>query len=141
MFKIIDQGVLSHDPNTGAFIPTIIPLADGTFIAAQQVGAALASRDHRIEILRSENGREWRRQGALDLDGGTDEWSYHSAQIWEMPDRRLMLRTSRFWHCNNPRQFEKRQAGDDDDQRPRKARQADPGKLTRQEQHAHRHQD
>ena len=46
MFSMLDEGALSHNPATGAFIPTVTPLNDGTFIAAQQVGAELGSRDH-----------------------------------------------------------------------------------------------
>lgn len=60
MFNIIDQGLLSHDPATSAFIPTVTPLVDGTFIAVQQVGTGLASWDQRIEVLRSEIGRRLR---------------------------------------------------------------------------------
>ena len=40
MFSILDEGMLSHNPGTGAFIPSVTPLNDGTFIAAQQVGSS-----------------------------------------------------------------------------------------------------
>ena len=112
MFNIIDQGLLSHDPDASAFIPTVTPLSDGTFVAVQQVGTGLASQDHHIEILRSTNGRDWRSQGPVGYGDDSEEWSYMSPQIWEAPDRRLMLRVSRFWHRNNPRQFVKREVGD-----------------------------
>ena len=111
MFSILDEGVLSHNPGTRAFIPSVTPLNDGTFIAAQQVGSELGSRDHHIEILRSENGRDWTNQGRLDMRDGERPWSYHSAQVYEVPDGRLLLRASRFWHRDDPRQFEKPDPG------------------------------
>jgi len=106
-FSIIDQGVLSHDPGCGAFIPTITPLRDGTFIAAQQTGADLDSCDHRIEILRSENGRQWRNEGPVDMHDSDQPWAYHSGQIFQAGDNRLMLRASRFWHRDVPPRNEK----------------------------------
>jgi len=65
MFRILDQGVLSRHRGRGAFIPTITPLSDGTFIAAQDVGSDLTARDHVVELLRSEDGRSWQSDGFL----------------------------------------------------------------------------
>ena len=111
MFSMLDEGALSHNPATGAFIPTVTPLNDGTFIAAQQVGAHLGSRDHRIEILRSNNGRDWTSGGMVDTRDEARSWSYHSVQVYQVADSRLLLRASRFWHHDNPRQFEKPEPG------------------------------
>jgi hypothetical protein len=111
MFKIIDSGVLSRDPATGKFIPSITPLSDGSFIAAQQAGEALGSRDHQIEILRSDNGRDWQAPEVIDWDDDPGKWSYHSAQVCEIGDR-LMLRASRFWHRDAQGQHEPRKIGE-----------------------------
>ena len=101
------RGWLSHNPKAGAFIPTVTPLNDGTFIAAQQVGPELGSRDHHIEILCSENGRDWTNEGSVDMRDDARPWSYHSAQVYQVSDQRLLLRASRFWNRDDPRQFEK----------------------------------
>ena len=111
MFEIIDDGALSHHPETGAFIPTITPLRDGTFIAAQQVGAALGSSDHHVEILRSGNGRDWTNEGRVDMRDDARPWSYHSAQITQVSDLKLLLRATRYWHRDDSGQFEKPEAG------------------------------
>lgn len=94
MFSILGEGVLSHNPKTGAFIPTVTPLNDGTFIAAQQVGPELGSRDHHIEILRSENGRDWTNEGSVDLCDDARSWSYYSAQVYQVSDERWLLRAA-----------------------------------------------
>ena len=112
MFSILDEGVLSHNPQTGAFVPSVTPLRDGTFLGAQQVGSELASRDHHVEILRSEKGQDWTNEGEVDMgDGEGEPWAYHSAQIYEVSDGRLLLRASRYWHRDNPRQLEKPEPG------------------------------
>lgn len=111
MFTNLEDGILSHNPEIGAFIPTVTPLKDGTLIAAQQVGTELGSRDHHIEVLRSENGRDWTSEGEVGMGDEERPWSYHSAQVYEVADGRLLLRASRFWHRDDPRQFEKPAAG------------------------------
>ena len=74
MFKIVDQGVLSHQPGRGAFIPHITPLSDGSFIAAQHVATALIARDRHIEVLHSNNGKDWTSGGELKLASKEISW-------------------------------------------------------------------
>ena len=41
MLKIIDNGVISHQSERGAYMPVITPLTDGSFIACQHVGTGV----------------------------------------------------------------------------------------------------
>ena len=66
MLRITDQGILSRDTDHGAFMPKITPLADGTILACQHVGASLGASDNRIEILRStDECRTWTNEGVV----------------------------------------------------------------------------
>ena len=56
MLKIIDNGVISHQKERGAYMPVITPLADGSLIACQHVGQGLGTPDNHIEVLRSGDG-------------------------------------------------------------------------------------
>ena len=59
--KLIDQGIISHEPGRGAYMPGILVLPDGTFLGWQHVGSGLAAVDSRIELLRStDSGSTWR---------------------------------------------------------------------------------
>ena len=49
MLKIIDNGIISHQKERGAYMPVITPLTDGSFIACQHVGEGLGTPDNHIE--------------------------------------------------------------------------------------------
>ncbi|MEO8496249.1 MAG: sialidase family protein [Planctomycetota bacterium] len=92
--RIVDQGILSHDPTRGAYMPSITALDDGTWIACQHVGSKLGSADNRIEVLRSSDGRQWHQQGCMhELD---DRWAYRGPDIEQLPDGRLVMTATRF---------------------------------------------
>ena len=96
MLEIVDRGILSRVPGRGAFHPWITPLSDGTFIASQSVGKALASGDKYIEVLRSADGKEWVNEGSLHGGGvPTDGYAYGGPQISEVPDGRLVMTAGR----------------------------------------------
>lgn len=97
MLRIIDKGILSHVAGRGAFHPWITPLSDGTFIATQSVGTELASTDKLIEVLRSDDGKNWVSQGSIHPGGGppTDGYGYGGPQISELPDGRLVMTAGR----------------------------------------------
>ena len=66
MLKIIEAGIISREPGRGAYMPVITPLPDGTLISCQHVGAALASEDNHIEVLRSsDGGGTWVNEGSI----------------------------------------------------------------------------
>lgn len=96
MIHVVDQGILPHRRGRGAFIPFITPLSDGSFIAAQQVGPELGSRDHVIELLRSRDGREWDSDGFLEVDENDASVGYQSIQVYEISPSLRMMRASRF---------------------------------------------
>ena len=97
MLKIVDQGILSHRSDRGAYMPAITPLPDGSFIACQHVGSSLGSADNQIEILRSADGRTWAVQGDVHGDGYPDDgWAYRGPQIQLLPDGRLVMTATRF---------------------------------------------
>lgn len=78
-------------------MPAITPISDGSFIASLHVGLGLSSLDNRIEILRSENGRDWFNEGSIR--GGPpaeDGWSYWRPKISEVPDGRMVMISTRF---------------------------------------------
>ncbi len=97
MMEIIDQGILSRVPGRGAYHPWITPLSDGTFIASQSVGPDLASSDKLIEVLRSDDGRNWVSQGSPHPGGGppADGYGYGGPQVSEVPDGRLVMTAGR----------------------------------------------
>jgi len=109
MLRILDRGVISHDPARGAYMPVITPLPDGSFIASQHVGTSLGSGDNHIEVLRSRDGRAWANQGSIHPAGAgqrgqpADGWAYRGPKISAVPDGRLVMAATRF------------EAGDDDD--------------------------
>jgi hypothetical protein len=97
MLRIVDQGVISHQPGRGAYMPWITPLPDGTFIACQHIGAALGSADNHIEVLRSADGRTWTSQGSIHGGGPpADGWTYRGPQISPVPDGRLVMSATRY---------------------------------------------
>jgi hypothetical protein len=97
MLAIADQGILSHNSSRGAYMPTITPLPDGSFIACQHVGSSLGAPDNYIEILRSADGRAWSEQGSIHpATPPTDGWAYRGPQISTAPDDRLVMTSTRF---------------------------------------------
>ena len=102
MLTIIDEGIISHRPEQGAYMPVITPLPDGGLIATQHAGTSLGDRDCYLEVLRSEDGRTWRNEGSIHGDGVPgDGWSYRGPCIRTVSDGRLVMKATRF------------QAGDD----------------------------
>jgi len=92
--RIVDQGMLSHDASRGAYMPSITPLADATWIACQHVGRELGSADNRLEVLRSIDGREWQSQSCMHaVDDG---WAYRGPDIEQLSDGRLVMTATRF---------------------------------------------
>ena len=98
MLKIIDQGLISHQPGRGAYMPVITPLPDGSFIATQHVGASLGTADNHIEVLRStDQGRTWTNEGSIHGQGAPDDgFSYRGPKISALPDGRLVMTATRF---------------------------------------------
>ena len=98
MLRIIDRGIISSEPGRGAFMPVITPLADGTFIACQDVGQGLGTEDHYIEVLRSQDGgRTWSNEGGIHGGGPPDDgWSYRGPVIYTVPDGGLVMTVTRF---------------------------------------------
>jgi hypothetical protein len=75
-------------------MPWITPLADGSFIATQHVGAELGSDDNHIVVLRSTDGRCFVEQGRIGpVDDG---FAYRAPQISVVDDHRLVLVCTRF---------------------------------------------
>ncbi|MFC1526322.1 sialidase family protein [Candidatus Latescibacterota bacterium] len=97
MLTIADQGILSHNPDQGAYMPAITPLPDGSCIACQHVGQSLGSADNHIEVLRSTDGRSWVNEGSIHR-GGTpaDGYAYRGPKISIVPDGRLVMTSTRF---------------------------------------------
>jgi len=97
MFEIVDEGILSRRSGRGAYMPSITPLPDGTFIACQHVGLSLGAPDNHIEVLRSADGRTWENQGSIHDHGPpADGWAYRGPQISVVPDGRLVMTATRF---------------------------------------------
>ena len=70
MLTIIDNGIISHQSERGAYMPVITPLADGSFIACQHAGQGLGTPDNHIEVLRSADGdMTWVDEGSIHPDG------------------------------------------------------------------------
>ena len=97
MLTIIDQGIISHRPDIGAYMPVITPLPNGTFIASQHVGQELGSPDNHIEVLRSQDGREWENRGSIHTpEHDLDNWSYRAPKISTVPGGGMVMTSSRF---------------------------------------------
>ena len=96
--KIIDSGTISRRPGIGAYMPTIAPLADGTWVAAQHVGQSLASSDNHIEFLISrDEGATWGNRGSIHGGEGPDErYTYRAPKIVAIPDGRLLISADRY---------------------------------------------
>ena len=94
MLRIVDQGTLSHTSGRGAYMPWITPLADGSWIATQHVGAELGSDDNHIVLLRSADGRDFSQLGRV---GPTDDgFAYRVPQISIVDGNRFVLACTRF---------------------------------------------
>ncbi len=95
MLAIVDQGILSKQPDRGAYMPTITPLPDGTYIACQHVGQGLATPDNHIEILRStDQCQTWTREHTIGAP--EDGWAYRAPRINVAHNGHLTLVASRF---------------------------------------------
>lgn len=79
-------------------MPTIAPLPDGTWVAAQHVGESLGSSDNRIEFLVSgDEGVTWDNRGSIHGGEGPDErYTYRAAKIVAIPDGRLLISADRY---------------------------------------------
>ncbi|MFH1567545.1 MAG: hypothetical protein ABIL09_06035, partial [Gemmatimonadota bacterium] len=103
MLRIADQGVISHQPGRGAYMPVVTPLPDGTCIACQHVGAGLGADDNHIEVLRSADGRTWQNEGSIHRSRETgqrglpgDGYAYRGPRLDAVPDGRLVMSATRF---------------------------------------------
>jgi len=96
--KIIDEGVISHEPGRGAYMPVITLLPDGTFLACQHVGSKLGSPDNHIEVLRStDECKTWINEGSIHGSRPEDEgWAYRCPGVSVVPGGRLVMRAGRF---------------------------------------------
>ncbi len=94
MLRIAEAGIIDHAAERGAYMPWVLPLADGSFIASQHVGTALGANDCRIEILRSADGRNWHNEGPIHAADA--HFSYRAPQINALPDGRLLMTATRF---------------------------------------------
>lgn len=99
MLRIVDQGILSHDPSHGAYMPSITRLSDGSYVGCEHVGEKLASPDNRIRVLNSSDGREWKLLAAPQGESG---WAYRGPDIEELPDGRLLMTATRFLNTDSP---------------------------------------
>ena len=98
MLHIVDEGIISHNPDRGAYMPVVTPLPDGNFIACQHVGESLGSADNYIEVLRStDGGKSWDNEGSIHGGGLPDDgYSYRGPKIGTVPDGRLVMTATRF---------------------------------------------
>ncbi len=97
MLRIIDQGILSHSEDRGAYMPSITQLNDGSLIASQHVGSGLGSPDNHIEVLHtSGGGKTWQNQGNIHGGIPDDGWAYRGPDINEVPGGRLVMTSTRF---------------------------------------------
>ena len=96
--NIIDRGVISQPANGGAYMASITPLPDGSYIACQFVSSTFVSSDARTEILRSVDGlATWTNEGQLRGPAAAEDgWSYRGPTISVVPDGRLLMRVTRF---------------------------------------------
>ena len=95
--RIVDQGIISHNPKTRAFMPIITPLSNGSWIAAQYTASSLGAPDTEVEIYISrDEGHSWQQQPGLGPETQADSWSYRSSAITEVPDGRLVMMTNRW---------------------------------------------
>ena len=79
-------------------MPTIAPLSDGTWVAAQHVGESLGSSDNHIEFLVSrDQGATWENRGSVHGGEGPDErYTYRAPKIVAVPDGRLLISADRY---------------------------------------------
>ena len=97
MLTLTDAGIIDHNPSHGAYMPTIVPLSDGSFIASQHVGSSLGANDCAIEILRSSDGKTWRNEGSIHgAEHPHDGFSYRGPRISVVADGRLVMTATRF---------------------------------------------
>ena len=97
MLTLTDAGIIDHNPSHGSYMPTIVPLSDGSFIASQHVGSSLGANDCAIEILRSSDGKTWRNEGSIHgAEHPPDGFSYRGPRISVVADDRLAMTATRF---------------------------------------------
>jgi len=95
--RVIDQGILSHQPGRSVIMPAITQLAGKSLIACQNVGSGMTSSDHTIEVLKSDDsGKSWRNLGSVVRKADQRTWSYRGAIIDALPGGRLVMTASRF---------------------------------------------
>jgi len=95
VLKIVDQGIISSQPGRGAYMPAILPLEDGSWLACQHTGEGLGTPDNRIECLRSnDSGTTWKNEGCIhELD---ESWAYRGPHITRTPNGRLVMTATRY---------------------------------------------
>ena len=96
--QIVDSGIISRRPELGAYMPSIAPLADGTWVAVQHVGQSLGSADNHIESLVSrDQGATWGNRGSIHGgEGPDDRFTYRAPKIVTVPDGRLLISADRY---------------------------------------------
>ena len=91
--RILREGVLSHDPSRGAYMPSVTVLSDGSWVGCQHVGEALGSSDNRLEFLRRTT-RNW--EVCAPVHAPDSAWAYRGPDVEELPDGRLVMTATRF---------------------------------------------
>ena len=94
--KILDSGILSHSPGHGSYMPSILPLTNGNWIACHHIGNHLAAVRNEVEILRStDSGRTWRTLGIPYDRDPADNWSYRASVLTELTNGDIVLTVTR----------------------------------------------
>ena len=97
MLTIIDQGIISHRPDIGAYMPVITPLPDGTFIASQHVGQELGSPiTTSRSCARRTVGNGTNRGSIHTPEHDLNNWSYRAPKISTVPGGGMVMTSSRF---------------------------------------------
>lgn len=94
MMEIVEQGILAHRREHGCFMPSVTRLSTGGYLGCQHVGTALGSPDNRLEVLCSDDGRDW--ELLTRIADPDPRWAWRCPDIEVTPNGELILTATRF---------------------------------------------
>ena len=96
--RIVDEGIISRRSERNAYMPELSCCPTARSSSASSPPPYFTASDAKIEILRSTDGLStWTNEGEIKGAAAAEEgWSYRGARIYQVPDGRLLLKTTRF---------------------------------------------
>ena len=96
MLKIDSTGIIHQSDDINSYMPSIVELDNGHYLACVHTGHHLCGVCNNIEVLLSKNfGETWQNLGSPFQSSEGDEWAYRAPVITKLKNGKLLIVASR----------------------------------------------